>query len=82
MTFYQTVCKNCCTLHAAPSLKSKFELNDQMNLTSIDLGETIQTLILAYPNFYHPFVVYTDATSCVGGAILSQMDDKSHMHPI
>lgn len=70
-------------LHAATTPKGRFTWNDEMELSFESLKQRLTTApVLAYPDFPESFVVETDASDFVVGAILSERDGNGRMHPI
>ena len=43
---------------------------------------SITFLVLAYPNFVKEFVIHTNASLNAIGAVLSQIDEHNHDHPV
>lgn len=70
-------------LHAATSVKLKFEWTKEMDDSFSILKDALTSPpVLSFPDFEHPFSVRTDASSAEIGAVLAQKKVDGKIHPI
>lgn len=64
-------------------IRKAHERDEDMAWGFEELKESLCTSpVLVHPNYEKPFIVSTDASSKAVGAVLYQLDEKDHEHPI
>lgn len=81
--FIKNFAESSAVLHAGTSAKRTIKWTPEMQTAFERLKEKLTTpLVLAFSDFDAPFVVETDASSVVLGAVLAQKKDDGKVHPI
>ena len=87
ISFYREYIPNCSTI-AEPLINLqkknvKFVWEEKQKQAFLELKESLtKNLILAYPKFDEPFLLFTDASNVGTGACLAQLDTQGMVQPI